>query len=93
MATSGARPHGVLKTKPTCPDCKAILVEDSEGSPNSRVHSTVSEAFQFVVMYCANCQCKLPFFITERVVRYWENGGLRLKPGRKPKMASAESAA
>ena len=104
MATNGTRPHGVPKAKPKCPHCKAILVEDDAVTPNSRMSIQVDEVgideelgipTGFIYYWCMGCNKELPFFIGERVSRYWVNGGLRQKPGRKPKSnePDAESAA
>lgn len=104
MAVTGERPHGVPKTKPRCPYCKVELVGNSKAEddkePNRYMGFNYIETdilsngvHEGLLSYiCMNCKRELPFFIGERVLRYWQNGGLRRKPGRKPK-TSDESAA
>lgn len=81
------RPWGVPKTKPLCKQCGQDLVGDRlnviEGS------SCLDESG--LTWGCTNCNTELNFLQYEKVVTYWNNGGMRQKPGRKPKQLDQQA--
>jgi len=102
MTIESGRPWGVPKTKPRCPYCKVILVLGDTPKRQNADKLIYADVYEFddgsgcfVTWYCTTCNKKLPSWVAEKVNFYWTNGGMRKKPGRKPKSveASDESAA
>lgn len=93
---TGTRPWGVLKTKPRCKECNEQLVGETVGSLNVCPDNNFDGPNDFVTAwFCGTCTAQLSYVQCERVFSYWQNDGIRQKPGRKPKNTNidADSAA
>ena len=95
--STGSRPWGVPKTKPVCKNCGKVLIGDTQGSLNiSATTSNINDGKTGIPLvgdlFCNHCGEMLDFTMIERVLTYWRNGGIRQKPGRKPKVSDNPAA-